>query len=374
MTSTAGAPLRYGLIGTGMMGVEHLRNIAALDGADVVAVADPDDGSMAEALRVGGSDVNAYRSTADMLADEQLDAVVVSTPNHTHRSVLDELWATDLHVMVEKPLCTTVADALAVRDAARRHSGVVWVGLEYRYMPPVRAWLDEIESGSAGRLHMVSIREHRFPFLVKVGNWNRFTANTGGTLVEKCCHFFDLMRLATQQRPVRVFASGGQAVNHLNESYDGRTPDVLDHAFVTVEFDGGIRALLDLCMFAEGSRYEQELVAVGDAGKVEVGVPGFMEVARGRPPTLAVGSRGDGWPVSEREPGGDDRIRHTGAHHGASYLEHVAFADAIRSGARPSVGVDDGVWSVAMGVAAHRSIDEGRPVDLDELGLPDDLD
>ena len=56
---------------------------------------------------------------------------------------------------------------------------------------------------------MVAIREHRFPFLVKVDNWNRFTKNTGGTLVEKCCHFFDLMIQATGSRPVRVMASGG---------------------------------------------------------------------------------------------------------------------------------------------------------------------
>ena len=53
---------------------------------------------------------------------------------------------------------------------------------------------------------------HRFPFLEKVGDWNRFSKNSGGTLVEKCCHFFDLMRLLTQSEPVQVYASGGIAV------------------------------------------------------------------------------------------------------------------------------------------------------------------
>jgi hypothetical protein len=51
---------------------------------------------------------------------------------------------------------------------------------------------------------MLSIREHRFPFLTKVGDWNRFSENTGGTMVEKCCHFFDLMRLITRSEAVRV--------------------------------------------------------------------------------------------------------------------------------------------------------------------------
>ena len=172
---------------------------------------------------------------------------------------------------------------------------------------------------------------------------------------------------------MRVLASGGQDVNHLDESYPAGTPDLLDNAFVIVDFDDGTRALLDLSMFAEGSMFEQELVAVGDAGKVEVGIPGFMEVARGRPAQLVIGSRGPEWPVAVTDLGEDDRVRHTGAHHGASYLEHVEFARAIRAGVAPTVGVDDGVWSVALGVAAHRSIDEGRVVALDELDLPDDL-
>ena len=66
---------------------------------------------------------------------------------------------------------------------------------------------------------MVSLREHRFPFLEKVGDWNRFEDNTGGTLVEKCCHFFDLMNQVMPGRPERVYASGSQMVNHLDESY-----------------------------------------------------------------------------------------------------------------------------------------------------------
>jgi len=74
--------------------------------------------------------------------------------------------------------------------------------------------------------------------------------------------------------------------------------------------------------------------------------------------------------VTEQTVDDDPRVRYGGAHHGASYLELVDFSEAIRSGTEPLVTVDDGLWSVAMGVAAHRSIDEGRPVALAELGLP----
>jgi myo-inositol 2-dehydrogenase / D-chiro-inositol 1-dehydrogenase len=366
--------IRYGFIGAGMMGREHIANVSALPDARPVAAADPDPGSRRSAHEVAGRpDFAIYDNALDMIARESLDAVVISTPNHLHRSTLESVWGTDLHLMIEKPLCTTVEDGIAVREAAGRHEGLVWMGLEYRYMPAVAQFLQAIEEGVAGDVKMLAIREHRFPFLHKVDNWNRFSRNTGGTLVEKCCHFFDLMNVALPGCPARVMASGGQDVNHLDEAYDGEVPDLLDNAFVIVDYDDGRRALLDLCMFAEGSRWEQELVATGDAGKVEVHLPGFMEVSRGRSPEMVVGERRDDWPVSEKVVTDDPRIVHRGAHHGASYLEHVEFTDAIRRGGSPHVTVDDGLLSVAMGVAAHRSIDEGRPVALSELGLPTDL-
>ena len=89
--------------------------------------------------------------------------------------------------------------------------------MEYRYMPPVKHFINEVHKNIIGKIKMLSIREHRFPFLNKVDDWNRFSTNTGGTLVEKCCHFFDLMRLVIQSEPVKVYASGNQDVNHLNE-------------------------------------------------------------------------------------------------------------------------------------------------------------
>ena len=94
-------------------------------------------------------------------------------------------------------------------------------------------------------------------------------------------------------------------------------------------------------------------------------LPGFMEVARGRPAQLVVGSRGPEWPVTVSELGDDDRVRHVGAHHGASYLEHVDFCAAIRSGDDAAVTVDDGLWSVAMGAGHRRSTSR-----VDRRGAP----
>jgi predicted dehydrogenase len=347
--------LRLAVIGTGMMGCEHLRNVLALPDADIVAIADPDPESRGWAQMTLGEEHGAamYGLTSEVLALDELDGVIVASPNVSHIDVLNEISATrhDLPVLVEKPLCTTVEDCRAVQRMAAERPGMVWVGLEYRYMPPIARFLDELATGVAGHLHMVFVREHRFPFLPKVGNWNRFNRNTGGTLVEKCCHFFDLMRLIAGADPVRVFATGSQDVNHLDEEYDGERPDILDNAYVIVEFANGVRGCIDLCMFAEASRNEQELCAVGARGKVEVLVPEGV---------VRVGIRNKR-ELREIDSGTDDRVHYEGFHHGASYLEVAAFCDAVRTGAPPAVTVDDGYWSVAMGVAAHHSIEIGAP-------------
>lgn len=360
--------IRYGVIGTGMMGVEHINNILALDDAVVTAVADPYPTSLEWAqLAVGADTELAKFDNAEALLDSGLcDAIVIASPNFTHRDVLVPAINSGLHVLVEKPLCTTLADCREVVDlaASRPADQVIWMGLEYRYMPPTMRLIEEVTAGTAGAVKMVAIREHRFPFLEKVGDWNRFNRNTGGTLVEKCCHFFDLMIALTESRPVRVMASGGQSVNHLDERYDGETPDILDNAYVIVDFENGSRGMLDLCMFAEASKNEQEVCVVGDAGKVEAFVTESV---------LRVGRRTDGINVTTDHPIVNNDVKHVGLHHGASYLEHVDFAAAIRSGVPASVTLLDGLWSAAIGAAGHRSLETGMPVLMSELSELDGL-
>ncbi len=356
--------LRYGIIGSGMMGREHIMNLNAIDGAVVTAIADTNEESRNEAVAVTeGAEPAVFTDYRELLGSGLVDAVVVATPNFTHVDVLLDVIESGVPVLVEKPLCTTVADCKKVMNAAEAAGTLVWVGLEYRYMPPIARLISEVEGGAAGPTRMVAIREHRFPFLVKVDDWNRFNRNTGGTLVEKCCHFFDLMNLIVGTRPLRVLASGAQDVNHLDEVYDGETPDIIDNAFVIVEYEGGTRALLDLNMFCDISKWQEELSVVGEIGKVEAFVPGTYPVPAGG--MVRIANRAAETVVDEYVH--DPRIKYEGFHHGSSYLEHLDFAEAVRTGSGPDVSLFDGMLAVAVGVAAHRSIDEGRPVTLAEV-------
>ena len=359
--------INYGIVGCGMMGHEHIRNIALLSDARVSIVFDPvTELAQAAAKLAGGAHVAT--SMDEMLAFGALDALVIVSPNHLHVGQLQMIAAQRaLPVLCEKPLYTDPKDAALIEAFARDYPAPVWVAMEYRYMPPVAALVSRVAQVTGG-VKLLTIREHRFPFLPKIGDWNRFNAQTGGTLVEKCCHFFDLMRLILQAEPVRVMASAGQSVNHLDEIYEGRVPDIWDNGYVIVDFDSGARAMLELCMFAEGARFQEEISAVGPDGKIEARVPGpgrFWPERLGEPPMpeLEISPRHPKGPATEMVPV-DEALLEAGDHNGATYYQHQRFLQIVRDGGVPEVGLDDGAKAVAMGLAAQKSAQEGVVVML----------
>ena len=355
--------MRYGIVGSGMMALEHIANLALTPGATVTALADPVAASLDRAAAAVGHDVARFDDAAALAASGLCDAIVVASPNFTHAEVLRPLMAAGLHILCEKPLATTMADARAVAAAAAQYDRVFWTAMEYRFMPPMAEFVRQIHDGRIGRLHMLSIREHRFPFLVKVGDWNRFSANSGGTMVEKCCHFFDLMRVIIGSEPVRVHCSGAMDVNHRDERYDGRTPDIIDNGFTTVDFANGVRAMLDLCMFADGAEQQEEVIATGDAARLDCFIPAGQIVHSPRV--------GFVWPkAATRETIETDAAAlAAGHHHGSTFYQHRHFAAAVRGEGPVIVTADDGLRAVAMGIAAETSAREHRVVEMTELGM-----
>jgi predicted dehydrogenase len=355
--------IRYGIVGSGMMAIEHIANLALTPGAEVTALADPVESSLDRAAAAVGHDVARFADAAALAASGLCDAVVVASPNFTHAEVLRPLMAANLHILCEKPLATTVADARAVAEAVKSYKPVFWTAMEYRFMPPVTEYVRQIHDGRIGRLQMLAIREHRFPFLVKVGDWNRFSVNTGGTMVEKCCHFFDLMRLIVGAEPVRVFCSGAMDVNHQDERYDGKKPDIIDNSFTTVDFSNGVRAMLDLCMFADGAEQQEEITAAGDTARLDCFIPagelvhsprvGFMNAKRATREIVHT----------------DAAALAAGQHHGSTFYQHQHFAAAVRGEGPIIVTADDGLRAVAMGAAAEISAREHRVVTMAELGI-----
>ena len=355
--------IKYGIIGAGTMAREHILNISLIENAEVVALSDPQEASLNQCKDILKTKVPCFKNHQDMIKENLVDVYLVSSPNFTHIEILKDVIKTKKHILVEKPLCTNTKDCLEIKKLTKDYPSVFWTAMEYRYMPPVAKFINEIHNKTIGELKTLTIREHRFPFLKKVNNWNRFEKNTGGTLVEKCCHFFDLMLLIAKSKPISVYASGGQDVNHLDEEYDGKKPDIIDNAYVIINFENGARSLLELCMFAENSDMQEELVATGNKGKIETSVPSNESGKTSS--NLRIGMRdGKTW-VENIEV--DKKILNAGHHHGSTYYEHLAFLNSIKYNSNPEVSLDDGLIAVAVGEAAEKSIKLKRLVKLEEI-------
>jgi myo-inositol 2-dehydrogenase / D-chiro-inositol 1-dehydrogenase len=358
--------LSYAILGSGMMGHEHIRNILLQENTEVTAVADPNTKMRETAIAFSGGKARGFTDYRDLLASKLADVLVIASPNYTHIDVLADAMNCGLPILVEKPLCTTLEDCNKILELAKDYPAPIWVGMEYRYMPPVELLIRAVHDFKIGNLKMLSIKEHRFPFLNKVNDWNRFSIKTGGTLVEKCCHFFDLMRLITRSEPLQVYASGGQVVNHLDEQYGEKIPDVLDHAFVIVDFKSGVRAMLELCMFSEGSYFQEEITVIGDSAKFVAQIPGptrFWPGKEERHSQVTFSPRNPKQPVRE-EVEVDKAYLTAGDHHGSTFFQHKKFCATVRFGNLVEVTLDDGREAVRIGAAAEESVRTGRPVTL----------
>ena len=371
--------IHYGIIGAGMMGREHIQNIMLLENTDVVALVEIDAEQQKLSLELA-QNASLYTNHHDAIKDTNIDAWVIASPNYTHIHILESLLKNDTRpILVEKPLCTRYQDCNIIEELAECYASPIWVAMEYRYMQAIMNLRSKVDKGLIGHPRMMSIREHRFPFLKKVGNWNRFSENTGGTLVEKCCHFFDLMRLLLQDEAVYVYASGSMDINFLDESYDGKSPDIIDNAYVIINFASGKRAMLDLCMFCDGSYYQEELSIQGELGKIECKIPGPDRLWAveslddlGHSTGFTGEHRNSQVIFSPRKPKKpiievvkvDEKLQLAGDHHGSTFYQHKKFYDVINKNAKVEISIEDGLKSVKIGLAAEQSIKEKKVIDL----------
>ncbi len=370
--------LRYGFIGCGMMGLEHMRNARLVGEVGVAGIFDPSDTSIRHALSFlsrpsgGGSpdspQPTVYGSLEEACADPETDALIIATPNYTHLDVMRVASRYDKAIFLEKPVATSVADAYEVCRLAAAHSKPVRLGLQYRYKAIYAEALAEVfEREAVGRVHSINMLEHRIPFLDKVGQWNKFNEFTGGALVEKCCHYFDLINQFAGGRPEQVFAIGSQAVNFREFSYDNKRADGLDQAQVSISYDNGVIGAFSLCMFVPGAR--EELVVCGDAGRLQASEQALLgEESRNQ---LEIWS-GENGASRSSTPGYPSYIAKAG-HHGSTFFEHVALAEQLKGGSAEGPTLADGFWSVAVGAAAQRSIEARSAVEVAEV-LPEGFD
>ncbi len=359
---------RLAVIGSGTIGQEHMRVASLLGRAAVHGIYDESAHSMTvaaeEFARSSDSKLVLYEDLLSACNDPDVDALMICTPNYTHFDVLKIAMTSGKPILLEKPMATTLDDAWRIVELAVDYPSFIQVGLQYRYKAPyVEARHEVLERRALGDVKTISMCEYRPPFLDKVKQWNKFSEHTGGTLVEKCCHYFDLINLFADSTPARVYASGGQAVNFLDFQRDGRRADIDDHAFVIIDYESGLRSSFTLNMFCP--YFYEELVVCGDGGRLVASERyDFLQDDRAR--SRVTVECGEGATSRETTAGYALPIEQSG-HHGATFFEHVAFVDRLEGKATDAATPLQGLWSIVVAAAAQASIASGQPVGIRSL-------
>jgi len=361
---------KFNVIGTGVNGQEHIR-VTHLEGrATIHGVYDPNRLSVERAqithaqYAPKAAPLVVYDSLEAACSDPAVDGRFISTPNYTHLDVLRVAAQSGKHILLEKPIATTIQDAYAITQIADAYPAVFQLGLQYRFKAMYsEAIYEALTRKTLGDIKLIGIQEHRIPFLDKVNQWNKFAKYSGDTLVEKCCHYFDLLNLFAQSRPKTVYASGSMAVNFKEFEYKGAKSDILDNAMVIVTYENGMRANVNLCMFAP--MFYEELVICGDDGRLKAWEQqDFLSGAEMETSLEILG--GERKPSRKMRPGYPALIERSG-HHGATYYEHVQFIDRIEGQEQNVATPKDGLWSVIVAVAAQESIKQGQVVSINDL-------
>lgn len=360
---------KFNIIGSGMMGIEHLKTTYLEGRATIYGVYDPNPKSVAAAQaalsRIAPEQkLKVYDTLEDACMDPNVDGLIISTPNFSHISIIREAIKSNNHIFLEKPMATTIPDAYEIYKIASHYPAVFQIGLQYRYKAMyVEAIQEALIHQKLGDIKMINISEHRYPFLDKVKQWNKFNEYSGGTLVEKCCHYFDLLNLFAQSKPKKVYATGSMAVNFKNFEYKGRKSDILDNAVVCVDYDNDVRASFTLCMFSP--QFYEELMVNGEDGYLHCYesldyLPGvkpktYLEIKAGEKSTSRISQ--PCYPTYIEESG----------HSGATFFEHRYFIDNIEGKQTSVATAEEGFWSIVVGYAAQKSIELGVPIIIDDL-------
>ncbi len=185
------APVRVGVIGCGAIATAvHLRALRGIPGVRVTCVADPDAAARERALRLV-PDAAAASGVDELLAREDIDAVVVTAPSGLHAAMALATLAAGRHLYLEKPIATTAEDGRCVAEAARRAGVVTAIGFNWRFQPLVARARELLADGVLGRIREASSAFTENGPLVP---WKTRRDQGGGVLLDLGSHHFDLFR------------------------------------------------------------------------------------------------------------------------------------------------------------------------------------
>ncbi|MEX5234780.1 Gfo/Idh/MocA family oxidoreductase [Kocuria arenosa] len=334
--------LTLGLIGAGRIGSSHAQLIArTVPNARLAAVADPVEGAAARLAQELGVAV-AYTDIAGLLADPEVEAVVITAPARFHTGLVEQAAAAGKAIFCEKPAGMTLAEIDRVRAAVETHGVVFRVGFNRRFadgFPQARA---VIEAGRIGTPQLLRSTT-RDPGLANPGAVAPWTI-----FLETLIHDFDTLNfLNPTARAVQVYAVADALV-----APDYRDAGLLDTAVVTIRYDNGAIATAE-ASFAAAYGYDTRAEAFGSAGMVTAGDLAASSLRYYGPEGLAA-----------------DTVRaDTQSMRGAYTAELQAFTDTALGHPVDGPGIDAAEDALRIALGCIESCRTGGPVALDVVEL-----
>ena len=334
--------VRIGLLGLGRIGRLHATNLSrSVPGAKVVALADPylnDDGiAFAKSLGIE----RCGKDEEEIFAAKDIDAVFICSPTATHPDFIRRAAAAGKHIFCEKPVGLDIADINSALDAVNKAGVKLQLGFVRRFDHNHKKVRDVVASGRLGEPHVVKVcsRDPEQPpeAYVKV---------SGGIFVDMMIHDFDMARYLAGSEITEVTAYGTNKIDPFFAKYGD-----VDTAIVMLKFANGAIGVIDNSRAARYG-YDQRVEVHCDKGCVQDGNDLI---------DMSMISTADGvtcekptWFFLER-------------YNNAFIAESIDFVQAVINDTPVPVDGHDGLMAVKIAIAAKKSLDEHRPVGLDEI-------
>ncbi len=334
--------LKIGIIGAGRIGKVHSESITYhVKDAVVAAIADPfmnqETRAWAEALGIP----SIYEDYHDILQDEDIDAVLICSSTDTHADISIEAIRAGKHVFCEKPISQDLAKIKEVMETLKGSNVKYQVGFNRRFDHNFEAVRAAVTDGKIGDVHIVKItsRDPDAPPL-------EYVKVSGGMFLDMTIHDFDMVRYLSGSDVEEIYATGTCLVNPaIREEGD------IDTAVITLKLKNGALAVIDNSRKADYG-YDQRAEVFGSKGQVAVtndtGSSAVLSTAAG---------------VTGEKP-----LYFFLERYMASFSKEVSlFVQACINDTPVPVDINDGLQPVLIAKAAKKSLDEGRPVKLDEI-------
>ena len=262
--------IRFAVVGCGHIGKRHAEMVKREEGAELVALCDI---RPQEELGIENYPVPFFSNMSDLLqAGLNLDVINICVPNGLHAQLAIQALETGHHVVIEKPMALTLADAEKVVYTSLKYRKQVFCVMQNRYSPP-SVWIKEmVESGRLGKIYMVQLncywnRDDRY---YKPGGWHGDAQLDGGTLFTQFSHFIDIMYW--------LFGDICNIQARFADFNHQHSTAFEDSGFVNFSFVNGGMGCLNYSTAVWDKNMESSMLIIAENGSVKIGGQYMNEV------------------------------------------------------------------------------------------------